>query len=74
MFLKVLNEQLTILEEQLINYDGSIRTVIEFASTPLLDESIKIKPSKRKKLEATVEKLNKVLKLLEEIREILKNS
>lgn len=74
MFLKVLNEQLTILEEQLINYDGSIRTVIEFASTPLLDESIKIKPSKRKKLEATVEKLNKVLKLLEESREILKNS
>lgn len=74
MFLKVLNEQLTILEEQLINYDGNIRTVIEFALTPLLDESIKIKPSKRKKLEATVEKLNKVLKLLEETREILKNS
>lgn len=74
MFLKVLNEQLSILEEQLINYDGSIRTVIEFALTPLLDESIKIKPSKRKKLEATVEKLNKVLKLLEETREILKNS
>ena len=74
MFLKVLNEQLSILEEQLITYDGSIRTVIEFALTPLLDESIKIKPSKRKKLEATVEKLNKVLKLLEETREILKNS
>lgn len=74
MFLKVLNEQLKILEEQLINYDGSIRTVIEFALTPLFDESIKIKPSERKKLEATVEKLNKVLKLLEETRKILKNS
>lgn len=73
MFLKVLQEQLSVLEEQLLNFDGSIRCLIGFASTPLLDKSIKVKPSERKKLELIIEKLHKALKLLEEARSVLKN-
>lgn len=71
MFLKITKVQLENCREELLNLTESYRSIIEFAATPLFDQSMIIPKGQRKKLEKIVNKLRVIVKKLEDTRKTL---
>lgn len=71
MFIKVTKEQLRLFEEEVLTLIHKGNSIIEFASTPLLDKVIKINDLQRKELKNIIKKVNKINNTLEQIQDIL---
>lgn len=71
IFIKVTKEQLRLFEEEVLTLIHKGNSIIEFASTPLLDKVIKINDLQRKELKNIIKKVNKINNTLEQIQDIL---
>ena len=71
MFIKVTKEQLRLFEEEVLTLIHKGNSIIEFASTPLLDKVIKINDLQRKELKNIIKKVNKINNTLEQIQDFM---
>lgn len=72
MFFDIIEDKVKIYEEEFVRLKYIGDDIIEFASFPLFEERLKITNKEKRQLQQIIERLETIIKTLEETRKLLK--